>query len=214
VIRFGEGSENRRADQWFSGGEPAIELAGATKTFVSREGSYTAIRDVTMRVQAGELVTLVGPTGCGKSTTLSLDSGLQAATEGRVLVQGQPVTGIPDGWGYVFQQDAVLPWETVLDNVAAGPRYHGTKKREARERAREWVNRVGLGGFEGYHPHQLSRGMRKRVALPQTLINEPSILLMDEPFGAWTCRPASTCKTCSWSCGPGAAAPSSSSPTI
>ena len=135
-------------------------------------------------MRRGEFVTVVGPTGCGKSTTLSLVSGLHPPTRGEVLVNGQPVTGIPDGLGYMFQQDAVLPWRSVLDNVAAGPRYRGTPKAEARERARDWVGKVGLEGFETYHPHQLSGGMRKRVALAQTLINEPSVLLMDEPFGA------------------------------
>jgi NitT/TauT family transport system ATP-binding protein len=166
-------------------GSPAISLSGATKTFETRDGgSYTAIRDVDLTVGRGEFVTVVGPTGCGKSTTLSLVSGLQPATSGGVLVDGTPVTGIPDGMGYMFQNDAVLPWRSVLDNVAAGPRYRGTPKAEARDRARDWVARVGLAGFEDYHPHQLSGGMRKRVALAQTLINEPSILLMDEPFGA------------------------------
>jgi NitT/TauT family transport system ATP-binding protein len=164
---------------------PAIELRGATKAFLTRDGgSYTAIRDVDLTVGRGEFVTVVGPTGCGKSTTLSLVSGLQPPTAGTATVAGAPVTGIPDGLGYMFQNDAVLPWRTVLDNVAAGPRYRGTPKSEARDRAREWVAKVGLTGFEGYHPHQLSGGMRKRVALAQTLINEPSILLMDEPFGA------------------------------
>jgi NitT/TauT family transport system ATP-binding protein len=163
---------------------PAISLTAATKTFETRDGSYTAIRDVDLTVGRGEFVTVVGPTGCGKSTTLSLVSGLQPATGGEVLVDGTPVTGIPDGMGYMFQNDAVLPWRSVLDNVAAGPRYRGTTKAEARDRAREWVTKVGLTGFEDYHPHQLSGGMRKRVALAQTLINEPSILLMDEPFGA------------------------------
>jgi NitT/TauT family transport system ATP-binding protein len=163
---------------------PAISLTAATKTFETRDGSYTAIRDVDLTVGRGEFVTVVGPTGCGKSTTLSLVSGLQPATSGEVLVDGTPVTGIPDGMGYMFQNDAVLPWRSVLDNVAAGPRYRGTGKAEARDRAREWVTKVGLTGFEDYHPHQLSGGMRKRVALAQTLINEPSILLMDEPFGA------------------------------
>jgi NitT/TauT family transport system ATP-binding protein len=164
---------------------PAIELRGAGKTFVTRDGgSYTAIRDVELTVARGEFVTVVGPTGCGKSTTLSLISGLQPPTTGSATVTGAPVTGIPDGLGYMFQNDAVLPWRTVLDNVAAGPRYRGTAKAEARDRARDWVAKVGLAGFEGYHPHQLSGGMRKRVALAQTLINEPSILLMDEPFGA------------------------------
>jgi sulfonate transport system ATP-binding protein len=163
---------------------PAISLTAATKTFETRDGSYTAIRDVDLTVGRGEFVTVVGPTGCGKSTTLSLVSGLQPATSGEVLVDGTPVTGIPDGMGYMFQNDAVLPWRSVLDNVAAGPRYRGTAKAEARDLAREWVTKVGLTGFEDYHPHQLSGGMRKRVALAQTLINEPSILLMDEPFGA------------------------------
>jgi NitT/TauT family transport system ATP-binding protein len=163
----------------------AITLRSATKAFATREGgSYTAIRDVDLTVRQGEFVTVVGPTGCGKSTTLSLISGLQPATAGEVVVDGSPVTGIPAGLGYMFQTDAVLPWRTVLDNVASGPRYRGSSKAEARDKARGWVERVGLTGFEDYHPHQLSGGMRKRVALAQTLINEPSILLMDEPFGA------------------------------
>ncbi|HTL22647.1 MAG TPA: ATP-binding cassette domain-containing protein, partial [Mycobacteriales bacterium] len=162
----------------------AIRLSGATKAFPTRDGSYTAIHDVDLTVRRGEFVSVVGPTGCGKSTTLSLVSGLEPATAGLVEVDGRPVVGIPEGLGYMFQSDAVLPWRSVLDNVAAGPRYRGTAKRDAQEQARDWVQRVGLGGFEDYHPHQLSGGMRKRVALAQTLINEPSILLMDEPFGA------------------------------
>ena len=163
----------------------AIRLSGATKAFPTRDGlTYTAIRDVDLTVRRGEFVSVVGPTGCGKSTTLSLVSGLHPATSGRVEVDGRDVDGIPDGLGYMFQQDAVLPWRTVLDNVAAGPRYRGTPKREAQALAQDWVVKVGLAGFEDYHPHQLSGGMRKRVALAQTLINEPSILLMDEPFGA------------------------------
>jgi NitT/TauT family transport system ATP-binding protein len=163
----------------------AISLRGASKTFDTPDGgSYTAIRDVDLTVGRGRFVSVVGPTGCGKSTTLSLISGLSPATEGEVLVDGAPVTGIPQDLGYMFQNDAVLPWRSVLDNVAAGPRYRGVPKAEARDRARDWVQKVGLTGFESYHPHQLSGGMRKRVALAQTLINEPSILLMDEPFGA------------------------------
>jgi NitT/TauT family transport system ATP-binding protein len=164
---------------------PAIELRGVTKRFPTRDGGeFTATSDVSLTVGRGEFVSVVGPTGCGKSTSLSLISGLAPATVGEVLVHGSRVTGIPDGLGYMFQQDAVLPWRTVLDNVAAGPRYRGTDKHAAHELARDWVARVGLAGFERYYPHQLSGGMRKRVALAQTLINEPSILLMDEPFGA------------------------------
>ena len=163
----------------------AIVLRGATKQFPHRAGGiFTAIRDVDLEVARGEFVTVVGPTGCGKSTTLSLVSGLEPATRGAVSVDGAPVTGIPDGVGYMFQTDATLPWKTVLENVALGLRYRGVSKREAHAAARDWIQRVGLGGFEESYPHQLSGGMRKRVAMAQTLITEPSVLLMDEPFGA------------------------------
>ncbi|WP_329259958.1 ABC transporter ATP-binding protein [Actinoallomurus sp. NBC_01490] len=164
---------------------PAIELRGATKRFRSSSGGvHTAVRDLDLTVESGEFVAVVGPTGCGKSTTLSLVSGLEPPSDGEVLVHGAPVDGIPEGVGYMFQNDAILPWRSVLDNVATGPRYRHMPKREARAKAREWVERVGLGGFESYYPHQLSGGMRKRAALAQTLVNEPSILLMDEPFSA------------------------------
>ena len=168
-----------------SNSAPAISLRHATKSFPTRDGGrHTALRDVCLDIAPGEFVAVVGPTGCGKSTTLSLVSGLEPASQGEVFVQGQPVNGIPAGIGYMFQQDAVLPWRTVLDNVTAGPRWRGQPKSAAREVGREWIERVGLTGFEDYHPHQLSGGMRKRVALAQTLINAPTILLMDEPFGA------------------------------
>ncbi|MDH2415437.1 ABC transporter ATP-binding protein [Nocardioides sp. CER19] len=168
-----------------TGSRPAISLNGATKRFGTKDGTpFTAIRDVTLDVAAGEFVSIVGPTGCGKSTTLSLVSGLEPASEGTVEVAGQPVTGIPDGVGYMFQADAVLPWKNVLDNVALGLRYRGVARRDADERARAWIQRVGLAGFEDRYPHQLSGGMRKRVAMAQSLITEPSVLLLDEPFGA------------------------------
>ena len=163
----------------------AIQLRGVTKRFLTPSSAvFTALRDLNMTVEAGEFCSVVGPTGCGKSTTLALISGLEPVSEGEVLVDGTPVAGIIDGVGYVFQTDAVFPWKTVLENVAAGPRYHGTPKREARDRARQWIARVGLAGFEDRYPYQLSGGMRKRVALAQSLINGPRILLMDEPFSA------------------------------
>ena len=162
-----------------------VELRSATKRFPNGKGGiHTAIRDVDLIVEPGEFVALVGPTGCGKSTTLSLISGLQPPSKGTVEVNGRPVDGIPDGVGYMFQTDAMLPWRSVLANVAAGPLWRGVEKAEAHAKARDWIDRVGLGGFEGYYMHQLSGGMRKRVALAQTLVNEPSILLMDEPFSA------------------------------
>jgi len=164
---------------------PSIELRGVTKRFATPKGGiYTALRDLTMEVAPGEFCAVVGPTGCGKSTTLALISGLELASAGEVRVEGRPVKGIADGIGYVFQSDAVFPWKTVVENVAAGPRYQGIGGRAARERARDWIARVGLAGFEDRYPHQLSGGMRKRVALAQSLINNPRILLMDEPFSA------------------------------
>jgi len=164
---------------------PAIELRGVTKRFLTPAGGiHTALRDLNMAVEPGEFCAVVGPTGCGKSTTLALISGLEPASEGEVDVFGKAVDGIEDGIGYMFQADAVFPWKTVLENVAAGPRYKGTSNRDAREQARDWISRVGLSGFEDRYPYQLSGGMRKRVALAQSLINGPRILLMDEPFSA------------------------------
>ncbi|WP_329498534.1 ABC transporter ATP-binding protein [Kitasatospora herbaricolor] len=179
---------------WRDGGErpagssaavPAIELTNATKRFRTPSGAlHTAVRDLDLTVAQGEFVAVVGPTGCGKSTTLTLVSGLEEPTEGEVRVQGRPVAGISDQVGFVFQQDAVFPWRTVLSNVMAGPRFRGVPVAEARERARDWLARVGLAAFEDRYPHQLSGGMRKRVALAQTFVNDPKILLMDEPFSA------------------------------
>jgi NitT/TauT family transport system ATP-binding protein len=164
---------------------PLVELRQATKRFPTGKGGvHTAIRDVDLTVDAGEFVAVVGPTGCGKSTTLSLISGLQPASSGEVLVGGAAVRAIPEGVGYMFQADAMLPWRSVLANVAAGPIWRGVDKAEAHLRATDWIARVGLAGFEHYYMHQLSGGMRKRVALAQTLVTEPSILLMDEPFSA------------------------------
>jgi NitT/TauT family transport system ATP-binding protein len=164
---------------------PAISIRAATKKFATPDGSaFTALTDVDLEVAAGEFVSIVGPTGCGKSTALSLISGLEPATSGTVEVNGTTVTGIPAGVGYMFQSDAVLPWKNVLDNIAIGLRYRKVGRDEAREQAREWIDRVGLTGFENRYPHQLSGGMRKRVAMAQTLITAPSLLLLDEPFGA------------------------------
>ncbi|MGV9295953.1 ABC transporter ATP-binding protein [Amycolatopsis sp. NPDC003676] len=145
---------------------------------------YTALRDLDLEVAPGEFCAVVGPTGCGKSTTLTLVAGLEQPSTGSVRVHGADVSGITPGVGFMFQTDAILPWKTVLDNVSAGPRFRGVAKAAAVSGARDWIRRVGLSGFEDRYPHQLSGGMRKRVALAQNLINEPRILLMDEPFSA------------------------------
>ena len=164
---------------------PAIELQSVYKRFPTPTGEiYTALRNINLSIAPGEFCAVVGPTGCGKSTTLTLVAGLERASAGAVRVMGKPVDGIGKDIGYVFQSDAVFPWRSVLNNVAAGPLFRGTPKKEAYARARDWIDRVGLSGFESYYPHQVSGGMRKRVALAQCLITEPRIILMDEPFSA------------------------------
>jgi NitT/TauT family transport system ATP-binding protein len=166
-------------------GAARVELDGVTKQFRTPSGSvFTALSDVNLTVEPGQFCAVVGPTGCGKSTTLSLVSGLDRPSSGIVRVAESPVSGITRGTSFMFQADALLPWKTVLSNVALGPIFRGATKREARDGARDWLRRVGLSGFEDHYPHQLSGGMRKRVSLAAALINEPSILLMDEPFGA------------------------------
>ena len=162
-----------------------IELSGVTKRFSTPSGSmFTALRSIDLAVGAGKFCAVVGPTGCGKSTTLTMVAGLDRPSTGTVSVGGQAVDGITAGISFMFQADALMPWKTVLGNVALGPVFRGVPKKEAQAQARDWVRRVGLAGFEEHHPHQLSGGMRKRVSLAAALINEPSILLMDEPFGA------------------------------
>lgn len=162
-----------------------IDIVGLTKRYLTPKGeTFTAIRDVTLRVEPGEFCAIVGPTGCGKSTTLAQVSGLERPSQGSVRVHDQLVDGITDGVSYMFQADALFPWKTVLGNVLIGPVLRGTPKKEATLLARDWLRRVGLAGFEDRYPHQLSGGMRKRVAMAAALINNPRILLMDEPFGA------------------------------
>lgn len=163
----------------------AIELRNVTKRFLTPNGqAYTALRELNLSVAPGEFCAIVGPTGCGKSTTLGLISGLERPSAGEVQVMGKTVHSIDPRIGYVFQSDAVFPWKNVLNNVATGPLFRKQPKAEALKNARDWIARVGLTGFEDRYPHQLSGGMRKRVALAQTFINEPQILLMDEPFSA------------------------------
>jgi NitT/TauT family transport system ATP-binding protein len=162
-----------------------IDITGLTKRFLTPKGeTFTAIQDVTLTVQPGQFCAIVGPTGCGKSTTLAQVSGLERPSGGSVRVGGQTVEGITRGVSYMFQSDSLFPWKTVLQNVMVGPVLVGTPKREATGLARDWLRRVGLAGFEDRYPHQLSGGMRKRVAMAAALINEPRLLIMDEPFGA------------------------------
>ena len=166
---------------------PALLLDHVTCAFASREKSgerYTAVRDTTLAVGSGEFVSVVGPTGCGKSTLLNVAAGLLQPSSGNVRVQGAPLSGINRRAGYMFQAESLMPWRNARDNVLAGLQFAGVPEVEARRRADEWLARVGLSGFEKRYPHELSGGMRKRVALAQMLILDPEIMLMDEPFSS------------------------------
>ncbi len=163
----------------------AVALKNVARRFVTPAGEIlSALEDFDLSIAPGEFFAIVGPTGCGKSTTLGLIAGLARPQAGAVTLFDAPVDGVDRRVGFVFQQDAVFPWRNVLGNVMAGPLFRGVPKARAEEMARDWINRVGLTGFEDHHPHQLSGGMRKRVALAQTFINNPQVLLMDEPFSS------------------------------
>ncbi|HKB83614.1 MAG TPA: ABC transporter ATP-binding protein [Burkholderiales bacterium] len=164
----------------------SLKLDGVTCTFAARGGGaeYTAVADISLDVPEGEFVSVVGPTGCGKSTLLNVAAGLLAPTRGSVSVFGQKLQGINTRAGYLFQSEALMPWRTALHNVMAGLEFRGRAAQEARSHAADWLRRVGLAAHGHKYPHELSGGMRKRVALAQTLILDPKILLMDEPFSA------------------------------
>jgi NitT/TauT family transport system ATP-binding protein len=173
------------AGESVAGETQALALEGIQVTFVSPDGArYTAVRDTTVRVAPGEFVSVVGPTGCGKSTLLNVAAGLLQPSSGRASVFGQALVGLNRKAGYLFQSEALMPWRTALQNVTVGLEFRRLEIEEARKQGEAWLLRVGLGGFGGRYPHQLSGGMRKRVALAQTLILDPEIILMDEPFAA------------------------------
>lgn len=166
---------------------PALALENITVTFAARDANdsrYTAVKDATLSINAGEFVSVVGPTGCGKSTLLNVAVGLLEPSAGSVKIFGVPLVGLNRKAGYLFQTEALMPWRTGLDNVTAGLEFRGVERNEAVRRAEEWLARVGLAGHGHRYPHQLSGGMRRRIALAQTLILDPEIILMDEPFSA------------------------------
>ncbi|QNQ64111.1 ABC transporter ATP-binding protein [Brucella sp. 6810] len=162
----------------------AIELKDVQISFrLADGGRFDAVAESNLAVAENEFVAIVGPTGCGKSTLLNAVAGLLTPASGTVEISGQRLQGLNRKAGYLFQQDALMPWKTVLENVAIGLEIAGTPKAKAREQAREWLNKVGLGTFGNRYPHMLSGGQRKRVGLAQVLIRNPKYLLMDEPFG-------------------------------
>ena len=162
-----------------------IRLQGVEKTYRTRTGDLVhALAETTLDVGENEFVTLVGPSGCGKSTLLKLVAGLVPASQGQIRVREQPVTGPFPDVGFVFQQPVLLPWRSVLDNVLFSVEMLGLDLRQYRKPAGDLLELTGLGGFETKYPRELSGGMQQRVAICRALLPDPSLLLMDEPFGA------------------------------
>ena len=162
----------------------AVTLTDVTIAFrLAGGGTYEAVQRASLNVADGEFVSIVGPTGCGKTTLLNAAAGLFPPSTGQVEIFGRPLDGLNRQSGYLFQSEALFPWKTALDNVAIGLEVAGTSTSEARERSQAWLKRVGLGQFGARYPHMLSGGQRKRIGLAQVLIRDPKILLMDEPFG-------------------------------
>jgi NitT/TauT family transport system ATP-binding protein len=171
----------------FAASAPALELRDVSCTFAPsspKAPRYTAVRDVQLTVGAGEFVSVVGPTGCGKSTLLNMAAGLLLPSTGSVTVFGTPLVGLNARAGYMFQAESLMPWRTAEANVRAGLEFRGMAASEAQALTQEWLRRVGLQGFGDRYPHQLSGGMRKRTSLAQTLVLDPDLILMDEPFSA------------------------------
>ena len=166
-----------------------LRVHGLSKTYERREGWNSTrflrvFRDISFTVHNGEFVSIIGSSGCGKSTLLSIAGGLAEPSGGSVYLDGRTIQGPTLDRGIVFQEFALFPWLTVLNNITFGLKSKGLPKAEQVRLARQYVDLVGLSGFEDYHPHRLSGGMRQRVGLARALAIEPSVLLMDEPFGA------------------------------
>lgn len=163
---------------------PLLDVDHVTKVYTNGEQEVLALKDITVTVDKGEFISIVGPSGCGKTTLLEILCGLRTPTSGTVKIKGETVTGPHPAIGIVFQEESTFPWRTVLENVEFGLQMRGVPKAERRERARHMIALVGLAGFENAYPYQLSGGMKQRVAIARTLVTEPEIVVMDEPFGA------------------------------
>lgn len=162
-----------------------VDIQELTKTFIKNGGPPLNVLDkVSLQVQEGDFICLLGPSGCGKSTLLNVVAGLETASSGKVLLDGVPINGPGSDRVVVFQEAALFPWLSVVENVTFGLTTNGVSKREARERALEYLAMVHLSRFAQVYPHELSGGMRQRVAIARSLAMNPRILLMDEPFGA------------------------------
>jgi NitT/TauT family transport system ATP-binding protein len=167
-----------------SAATPALSLSNIAIAYEGGKSPYVAVDGVNLDIPPGRFVSVVGPTGCGKSTLLSVLAGLLRPSRGEVRVDGTPLRGLNTRAGFMFQQDALLPWKTLLDNVAFGLQLRGVGRGERERAARQWIAKVGLKGFESSYPYQLSGGMRKRTSIAQAWIVDPPVLLMDEPFSS------------------------------
>jgi NitT/TauT family transport system ATP-binding protein len=164
--------------------QAVIRAQGVAMRFPGPEGGLLALDDFSLDVHRGEVVCLVGASGCGKSTFLNIVAGFLSPTGGQVLLHEAPIRGVEPRCGMIFQNYALFPWMSVLDNIAFGPKLKGTSRSARLERAGHWIRIVGLEGFEQAYPGALSGGMQQRVALCRALANEPEVLLCDEPFAA------------------------------
>jgi NitT/TauT family transport system ATP-binding protein len=167
--------------------QPIIEVRNLSKTFKSKHGALTVFNALNCSIERRSFLSVIGPSGCGKSTLLKLISGLETPSGGDIRFNDRVVKGPPKGMIYVFQQytKSILPWRTVIENIEFGLQaQRSLPRKEARERCREYIDLVGLKGYEDYYPYQLSGGMQQRVCIARALICEPEVLLMDEPFSA------------------------------
>src|SRR5436305_14073370 len=164
--------------------EPLLVVDNIVKRFETQDGVVTAVDSISFDVAPGEFLAVIGPSGCGKSTLFNIIGGLLGGYEGRVAVSGETVKGPHASIGMVFQEESTFPWRTVTENVAFPLEIGGMAKAQRVERAKHFIDLVGLTGFENRYPAELSGGMRQRVAIARTLASEPQILLMAEPSGA------------------------------
>lgn len=161
-----------------------LRLVDVSKTFSTVNGGFTALSSLSMDVSPGRFVSLIGPSGCGKSTLFNIIAGLETPSTGRIEIDGENLTGLIGRVGYMLQKDLLLPWRTVIDNIVLGMEIQGMSRKDARDKARPYLKRYGLGDFETQFPSALSGGMRQRAALLRTLLLDNDVILLDEPFGA------------------------------
>ncbi|TMJ35051.1 MAG: ABC transporter ATP-binding protein [Alphaproteobacteria bacterium] len=164
--------------------QPFLQIKNIAKTYASARGDVTALEDISLDIQAAEFIGILGPSGCGKTTLLRCLAGIEAPSAGEIAIDGKAVAGPPDNLGVVFQRDTLLDWRTVLQNVLLPVEVYHLKTSEWRPKALASLDLLGLKGFEHRYPWELSGGMRQRVAICRALLLNPSLMLMDEPFGA------------------------------